>query len=395
MESLQFGVSAQFLLTLGSILLIGLLLSAVAKRTFLPRVTLLLIFGGAIGNQGLDLIPPLFTDRFELIADMTLLMVGFLLGGKLTIETLSEHSVKSFAISLSAALIPAILVCLAMLALGIPLEIAVLLGCIAAATDPAAVFDVVEESGVRTKFSELLMLIVVLDDVWGLLLFGVGIAIVMSINGVAGDTGTLGLVLQELGGGVLLGAVIGLPASYLSGRVKQGKPVLTEALGIVFLCGGLAMWLNVSYLIASIVMGAVIANLARHHEYPFHAIEGIESLFMVVFFVLAGASLEFDALAAIGITGLVYILCRASAKQVGAWAGGLLSGVRQSSRRLMGFTLMPQGGLAIGMALVASNRFPEYRQVMLPIVIASTIVFELIGPVFTRYAIRPAPQNHD
>ena len=282
-----------------------------------------------------------------------------------------------------------------MLALNLPIEIAVLLGCFAAATDPAAIFDVVEESGVKSKFSELLLLIVVLDDVWGLLLFGVGIAIVMSLNGLSGDGGSLGLVLQELGGGVLLGAAIGLPASYLSGRIKSGKPVLSEALGIVFLCGGLALWLNVSYLIASIVMGAVIANLARHHEYPFHAIEGIESLFMVVFFVLAGASLEFDALASVGVVGLVYILCRAFAKQIGAWAGGLISGARPSSRRLIGFTLMPQGGLAIGMALVASNRFPEYRQIMLPIVIASTVVFEIVGPIFTRHAIQRTSSSQE
>ena len=395
MELPDLGLSSQFQLTVGIILLSGLLISAVAARTFLPRVTLLLIFGGIIGSQGLDMIPALFTERFELIADITLLMVGFLLGGKLTIDTLGEHSIGSFAISLSASLIPAILVCLAMVALGMPLEIAVLLGCFAAATDPAAVFDVIEESGVKTKFSELLLLIVVLDDVWGLLLFGVGIAIVVSLNGLAGDGGALALVLHELGGGILLGIAIGLPAAYLSGRIKPGKPVLTEALGIVFLCGGLALWLNVSYLIAAIVMGAVIANLARHHEYQFHAIEGIESLFMVVFFVLAGASLEFDALAAIGTIGLVYILCRALAKQFGAWAGGLVSGVGRSSRRWIGFTLMPQGGLAIGMALVASNRFPEYRQVMLPIVIASTVVFELVGPVFTRYAIRRSAPGRD
>jgi Kef-type K+ transport system membrane component KefB len=282
MDQGTINISSQFLLTLGIILLVGLLFSTVAQRSFLPRATLLLIFGVVIGEGSLDLIPNLFSDRFELIADITLLMVGFLLGGKLTASSLRDHSVKSFAISFSAAVIPASIVCLGMLALGIEIEIAVLLGCFAAATAPAAVFDVVDESGVKNRFSELLLMIVVLDDVWALLLFGVGMAIVTSLNGVAGDNSFTMLVVQELLGAVLLGVVIGLPAAYLTGRVKPGKPVLSEALGIVFLCGGLAMWLDVSYLVASIVMGAVIANLARHHDYPFHAIEGIESLFMVV-----------------------------------------------------------------------------------------------------------------
>ena len=218
-------------------------------------------------------------------------------------------------------------------------------------------------------------------------------AIVTSLNGVAGDNSFTMLVVQELLGAVLLGVVIGLPAAYLTGRVKPGKPVLSEALGIVFLCGGLAMWLDVSYLVASIVMGAVIANLARHHDYPFHAIEGIESLFMVVFFVLAGASLEIDALAAVGVIGVVYILCRTLGKYLGAWIGGMLSRADSINRNWIGVALLPQAGVAIGMALVASNQFPEYRQVMLPVVIASTVIFEIVGPVFTRFAIRRTPDG--
>ncbi len=393
MDPAEADVSSQFLLTLGIILLVGLMFSSVAQRSFLPRATLLLIFGAVIGEDVFDLIPDLFTQRFELIADITLLMVGFLLGGKLTARSLRDHSVKSFAISFSAAVIPASVVCLGMIAMGVAIEIAVLLGCFAAATAPAAIFDVVEESGIKNRFSELLLLIVVLDDVWALLLFGVGMAIVTSLNGSVDEIGLVSLVAYELGGAALLGAAIGLPAAYLTGRVKPGKPVLLEALGIVFLCGGVAIWLNVSYLIAAIVMGAVIANLARHHDYPFHAIEGIESLFMVVFFVLAGASLEFDALAVIGSIGMIYILCRATGKYLGAWIGASLSRAGASNQRWMGVALLPQAGVAIGMALVASNRFPEYRQVMLPIVIASTVIFEIIGPVFTRVAIQRSPDG--
>jgi len=378
------------MLTLGGILLVGLLLSTIAKRTFLPRATLLLMFGAIIGTNALNLIPRLFVDRFGLIAEMTLLVVGFLLGGKLTRTSLQGHTGMSFSISICAAVLPAMAVFLGMVALGVETPIALLLGCFAAATAPAAILDVVQESGIKNRFSELLLLIVVLDDVWALLLFGIGMAIVTSLNGLAGETSFIGVVAWELGGAVIVGTAIGLPAAYLTGRIKQGQPMLSEALGIVLLCGGIALWLNVSFLIAAIVMGAVVANLARHHDYPFHAIEGIESLFMVVFFVLAGASLEFDALGAIGVVGAVYILCRTLGKYLGAWVGGYLSNSGQDDRLWMGVALLPQAGVAIGMALVASNRFPEYRQIMLPIVIASTIVFEIIGPVFTRLAIQRA-----
>ena len=390
METTHINISSPFMLTLGGILLVGLLLSTIAKRTFLPRATLLLMFGAIIGTNALNLIPRLFVDRFGLIAELTLLTVGFLLGGKLTRTSLQGHTGMSFSISICAAVLPAMAVFLGMVALGVETPIALLLGCFAAATAPAAILDVVQESGIKNRFSELLLLIVVLDDVWALLLFGIGMAIVTSLNGLAGETSFIGVVAWELGGAVIVGTAIGLPAAYLTGRIKQGQPMLSEALGIVLLCGGVALWLNVSFLIAAIVMGAVVANLARHHDYPFHAIEGIESLFMVVFFVLAGASLEFDALGAIGVVGAVYILCRTLGKYLGAWVGGYLSNSGQDDRLWMGVALLPQAGVAIGMALVASNRFPEYRQIMLPIVIASTIVFEIIGPVFTRLAIQRA-----
>lgn len=393
METTHINISSPFMLTLGGIFLVGLLLSTIAKRTFLPRATLLLMFGAIIGADALNLIPRLFVDRFGLIAELTLLMVGFLLGGKLTRASLQGHTGMSFSISICAAVLPAMAVFLGMIALGVETPVALLLGCFAAATAPAAILDVVQESGIKNRFSELLLLIVVLDDVWALLLFGIGMAIVTSVNGLAGETSFIGVVAWELGGAVIVGAAIGLPAAYLTGRIKQGKPMLSEALGIVLLCGGVALWLNVSFLIAAIVMGAVIASLARHHDYPFHAIEGIQSLFMIVFFVLAGASLEFDALGAIGVVGAAYILCRALGKYLGAWVGGYLSNSGQDNRLWMGVALLPQAGVAIGMALVASNRFPEYRQIMLPIVIASTIVFEIIGPVFTRLAIHRASRD--
>jgi Kef-type K+ transport system membrane component KefB len=392
-DTTQLSISSQFLLALGGIFLVGLLLSTLAHRTFLPRATLLLLFGAVIGEDLLNLVPRLLVDRFGLIAEITLLMVGFLLGGKLTKSSLRGHTGTSFSISICAAILPALLVCLGMIAMGVATEIALLLGCFAAATAPAAILDVVQESKIKNRFSKLLLLIVVLDDVWALLLFGVGMAIVTSLNGIAGEAGFIGLVAWELGGAVLLGIVIGLPAAYMTGRIKKGKPMLSEALGIVFLCGGIALWMNVSFLISAIVMGAVIANLARHHTRPFHAIEGIESLFMIIFFVLAGASLEIGALATIGVTGGIYILCRALGKYLGAWIGGYLSKSGQDNQLWMGVALLPQAGVAIGMALVASSRFPEYRQIMLPIVIASTVVFEIIGPVFTRLAIKQSNQK--
>lgn len=235
-----------------------------------------------------------------------------------------------------------------------------------------------------------------LDDVWALMLFAIGMSVVASLNSGSAtgvELSSIMLAIQEIGGAVLLGILLGLPAAYITGRIKPGEPSLTAALGLVFVCGGLAIWLEFSFLIASITMGAVIANLAKHYDYPFHAIEGIEWPFLVIFFVLAGASLELGTLQDIGLMGMVYILCRALGKFVGARIGGYLSGADQVTKNWMGAALFPQAGVAIGMALVASNHFPEYRQVILTVVISSTIFFEIIGPIFTRYAITRADNS--
>ncbi|MGB5259400.1 MAG: cation:proton antiporter [Gammaproteobacteria bacterium] len=385
--------NAQILLTLGGILLLGLATDILGQRTFLPRVTLMLLFGMLIGPAMLDLIPAVITDRFELIANMALLMVGFLLGSRLNRENLRRSGKEIISISISAVLGTALLVFLGLVLVGVPLEIAILLGCIASATAPAATVDIVMESGYKGYFADLLLAVVALDDAWGLILFSLGLALVAALVGLDGHSAPLLVAIQDIGGATLLGILIGLPAAFLTGRIRPGQPMLVEALGLVFICGGIALWLDISFLIASMVMGAVIANLAKHHEYPFHAIEDIEWPFMVIFFVLAGASLEFSSLAEIGLIGIVYIGCRIIGKIVGAGIGGRCSRAGDTTSCWIGIAMLPQAGAAMGMALVAINLLPEYRQVVLSVVISTTVFFELIGPPFTRLALQRITRN--
>ena len=380
--------SSEFILTIGGILLLGLITSTIAKRTPLPRVTLLLILGIFVGQEGLSLIPPIFTQHFELISTMTLLMVGFLLGGKLTRENLQTSGFLILSISIVAALMTAVIVTLGLMLTSLETSVAVLLGCIATATAPAAILDVINEQGKPSPFSKILIAVVALDDIWALLLFALGISMVKTLNGHGSEPSFLLITLRELGGALILGCAIGLPASYLTGRLKPGQPKLIEALCIVFICGGLAMTLEVSYLIAAVTMGAVVANLAYHHEYPFHAIEDVEPIMMTIFFVLAGASLEIAALYEIGWIGALYILLRSAGKILGGFLGCYLGRSPAATKRWMGPALLPQAGIAIGMGLVCSNQYPEYRQILLPIIIGSTVVFELIGPIFTKAAIK-------
>jgi len=385
---------AEFLIAIGSILLLGLATDFLGKRTFLPRVTLLLVIGIVVGDEVLGLIPLSVTTRFELVTDMALLMIGFLLGGKLTLKSFKRERRQLLWISLSAALGTVFVVTVALVAVNVSIEIALLLGCIAVATDPAATVDAVLDANNNTPFTRLLLAIVAIDDVWALILFSLGLAFVSLYNGHQDSASHFITAAYEIFGALLLGGVIGLPAAYLTGRIGKGQPMLTEALGLVFTCGGIAIWLGVSFLIAAMTMGAVITNLAKHHAYPFHEIENIEWPFITLFFILAGASLQIGMLAELGVLGLVYLLARIGGKLIGAWVGARASHANNDVQHWMGFSLFPQAGVAIGMALLTANRFPEHQQVILSVAISTTVFFELIGPICTRVALKQADQHH-
>jgi Kef-type K+ transport system membrane component KefB len=130
-----------------------------------------------------------------------------------------------------------------------------------------------------------------------------------------------------------------------------------------------------------------VANFARHHQRPFHEIKGIEWPFLILFFLLSGARLEIEALAQVGVLGAGYIALRVVGRIVGTYLGGRLVGVEPGLRRWMGVALMPQAGVAMGMALLAVQTFPEYEDVILPVILGSTVIFELAGPVATRWAL--------
>jgi Kef-type K+ transport system membrane component KefB len=378
---------AKTLITVGVLLLLGLVTDAIGRRTRLPRVTLLLIFGFVIGPAGLDFLSPGEGKWLSVIADMALVMIGFLLGEKLTISSLRQHGRFVLWFSVSEVVGTALVVLVGLLLIGVQVDIALLLAAIATATAPAATTDVVHETKADGVFARTLLGIVAVDDAWGLIIFSIILTVTQVLSGQGSGIEPLLTGAWELGGALLLGIGLGIPMAYLTGRIQPGEPTLVEALGIVFLCGGIAIWLEVSFLLASMVLGSVVANLARHHMRPFHAIEGIEWPFMILFFVLAGASLHIEAAYQIRLAGLGYIILRVIGRLLGAWAGGTICHAEPLMRRWMGIALMPQAGVALGMALIASHRRPDLADMIFPVVIASTVLFEVIGPVLTRSAL--------
>ena len=228
-----------------------------------------------MGQSGLDLIPVETGPWFEFFSVTALAMVAFLLGGAFTWEKLEASGREVLVISIVLVVVTLGVVALGLMAMGTGAVLALVLGALACATDPAATQDAISQSGQNNRFTDKLKAIVAIDDAWGLIAFSLAVVLAHSLSG-AVDMSLLKDAAWEIGGAIVLGSTIGFPGAYLTGRVRNGEPVQAEALGIVFLTAGLALWLHVSYLIAAMTAGAVIANFARHHTRAFHEIERIQ-----------------------------------------------------------------------------------------------------------------------
>jgi len=376
-------------LTLGALFLLGLAADQIGHRTRLPRVTLLLLCGIAVGSSGLDLLPTGTGLWYEFLSIAALTMVAFLLGSSLSIKNLRRYGITIVAISLSVVIVTVLVVGVGLWAIGVEFGLALILGAIATATDPAATRDVIQQTDPDAPFAKTLSGIVAVDDAWGILAFSLVIVVVGLLNGHGSAAGLLDAV-WEVGGAILLGVAIGWPSAYLTGRLSDGEPLQTEALGIVFLCAGIALWLEVSFLIAGMTAGAIIVNFARHHSKAFHEIEHLQWPFMMLFFILAGASLDVSALTTVGLIGLGYIVLRIVARIVGGWIGATVSNAPVEARPWYGLALLPQAGVAVGIALLASEEFPAYAETIITVTIGTTVAFELLGPAATLYALRKA-----
>lgn len=373
------------MITLGVLFLAGLAADQLGSMTRLPRVTMLLLLGLGAGEAGFDLIPGEVSQWFDAISIVALTMVAFLLGGALSHDNLSRHGREIMTISIAIVVATLGLVTVALILLGQPPGLALILGAIATATAPAAMADVIRQSGYTNTFTETLRGIVAIDDVWGLLVFSVTLAL-------AGHAAGWGDVVHgaawDLGGAVVLGIVIGFPAAKLTGRLSPGEPLQAEAIGVVFLTAGLSLWLEVSFLVTGMTVGAVVTNFAHHHERAFHEIENLQWPFMILFFLLAGASLEVEALRLLGWTGVVYMIVRIISRWIGGLLGAWLGGVRGPEKAYFGPALLPQAGVAVGMALVAGDTYPDWAAQIMALTIASTVIFEILGPPVTLAMIR-------
>lgn len=402
------------MIVLGFALLIatGLLVAKICQRFHLPSVTGYIIAGVLLGPSGFNLInshsigPDL--DHFTSIA---LVLISFGIGEHIEIKKLQRHFRTVTVISLCEAMgafvtvFSAIFYAMQYGGMGIEgwqlhnyIALSLLLAAVGLATAPAATLLVIRELKASGPFTTTLLAIVAIDNGLAIMIFGFVIAFVQQLTGGGGDPFYLILLngVISIGQSLLLGICTGFILDLVLKNLTSKEERMTGGLAILLLGSEAAIYLGLSSLLAGMAAGFVLVNRAERDVRLFRALNNFEPPIYVLFFTLAGTHLDIMTLGAAGALGVIYFAARISGKVTGVAIGARVAGAPQKIGRYLGFGLVPQAGVAIGLIfLVAGNpALADYSTVISPIVLAGVFLSELVGPITARFAVQQAGEAH-
>ena len=406
------------LLSVSIAMLAGLLMTRVFKKWKLPAVTAYLVAGvligpfclGALGVKGLGFPSPDDVSRLSLISEVALGFIAFSIGNEFRLEDLKHTGRQAAIIGVVQALVATLLVDAALIGLHflmpdrISIAQAITLGAIATATAPAATLMVVREYKARGPLTDLLLPIVALDDAVGLVVFAVSFGIAKTL--ISGSIDLISILINplvEITVSLALGAVMGWLLTQLEKLFNSNTNRLNMTIAFVFLTVSLSMLdfhigpvhVSFSSLLVCMMLGTVFCNLCPLSHDLMEKSDKWTSPLFALFFVVSGAELElsvFTEIAIVGI-GIVYILFRSLGKYFGAKMSAEWTKCAPQICKYLGITLLPQAGVALGMCLTAKQLGAE-GDLIRNIILFSVLVYELVGPMMTKWALTKAGDIH-
>ncbi len=390
---------ASVIISIALMLFLGFAMTRLTKRLRLPNVTAYIVTGILIGPYCLDLIPAEVAGGMDFLSDIALAFIAFGTGEFFKLSTLRKNGWRVVIITVLEAMMATVVVFLVTyFVLGVDLAFSVVLAALASATAPASTVMTIRQTGAHGDFVDTLLQVVALDDVVGLIEYSVAISLALALS-LGSAAVQMSSILKPIAmnlGVLLLGGVFGVFLKLLmpKGRSTDNRLIISVSLLFAF-CGVCAM-LDVSPLLGCMSMGTVYINITDDGKL-FKQLNYFTPPILLLFFVRSGLTFRLDALvntsAAVGktpllVVGVVYFFVRIVGKYAGAFLGCRLVHKPREVRNYLGLALIPQAGVAIGLAALGARTLGGEQGVALEtVILASSVLYELVGPACAKLSL--------
>lgn len=379
----------------------GLLFGKLAKYVKLPSVTGYLVGGLLIGPGLLNIIPSTSISGLTLISNVALGFIAFSIGNEMKISYFKRAGARPIVIAFFEATLAVLVTLVALLLYFLiagkldiyTVRFSLVLAAIAAATAPAATMMVVRQYKAKGELTQTLMSVVAIDDGIAIALFGIFVAIANAL--VPGQSVSVFIqiltpffeIIISLAIGLVFGILLSLGTKWFKGRGNR----ISLTIAMLFFTMVLAELSHGSSLLAGLMLGAVFANTSPNYEDVNGLIYFITPPIFIMFFVLSGAELNLSVLSTVGILGFIYVIFRVVGKVFGSYLGARITHASDNVRKYLGYALIPQAGVAIGLSLIATQVLePTLGSEVRAIILAATLIYELTGPIITKIALTRA-----
>lgn len=375
------------IVSLAIIIVAGFLMSRLTKLLKLPNVTGYIIAGVLIGPHVLNIIPQEIVPSFSFITDLALAFIAFGVGRYINLGALKQNAKKTIVITLFESLLAMVLVFVCMkFIFNCSYSLSLVLASIAATTAPTSTLMTIRQYNAKGNFVDTLIQVIALDNALALIVFNICLVFA---KGSEGGMSALDVVLPLVYnlGAMGLGVGLGFLLKKLINEKYSMDSRLIMTFAIIISLTAVCVLLGVSPLLACMTLGATYVS-AKGNTEMFNIISSFTPPILLIFFVYSGMNLELSALLDFGLMGIVYFLVRILGKLLGSFIGGSLSKSSLEVKKYLGLALIPQAGVSIGLAAIAQRSLPvEAGGILATVILSSAILYELIGPVFAKFAI--------
>lgn len=381
------------LLTIGVVLLVGVIGGKIAGIFKLPNVSGYLVAGLFLGPSFLKFIGAQEINTFSVINELALAVIAFNIGSEFIIKDMLKLG-KSIVIITLAEVVGAIVIVFSVMyyIFGQPFAFSIVIASMSAATAPAATLLVMRQYKAHGPLTKTILPVVALDDVFGIMAFGIA----MSLAKLSVGKQQYSIIqmfkgpIIEICGSLLFGIILGGALVLLAKRSTGRDNLQAITLVAIGLATGLSKMLGLSSLLTCIMMGTMVVNYLHKSKRVFDSINDFINPVYILFFTLAGASLNLSTFTTVGLMGIAYVFARAGGKMIGAYFGAKSVKSDPMITKNLGLALLPQGGISIGLIVLVRQQLPEHAVAISTIIMFSVLIYEVSGPIFAKIAIQRA-----